>query len=84
MRADLNDSTLFATNAPRLYVYSTGDPMVDWRFVEEHVEGANSLGYSTATEKYLESGHCNHMLSDEERYWGGVKTLWNKTSIDHL
>jgi hypothetical protein len=76
VREDLNDKSVFDTNTPRLYVYSEGDPMVDWRFVEDHQVEAQTVGYAVSKEKYVESGHCMHLLLDEKRYWGAVTKLW--------
>jgi len=79
-RVDLNEKTLFDINTPRLYVYSEGDPMVDWRFVEEHSDEAQKLGYVVKKERYVESGHCMHLLLDQKRYWGAVTRLWSAVS----
>ena len=76
-RADLNAKSLMDVDTPRLYVYSEADDMVAWQFVEEHIEEAKTLGYTVDREKYLESGHCGHMMSDEKRYWQAVQRLWS-------
>lgn len=74
-RRALNNKSLFDVGTPRLYIYGAADPMVDWRFVDEHAAEANALGYSVSSEKYEKSGHCMHMLLDQDRYWGAVKNL---------
>lgn len=80
MRRTLNDKTIFDEDAPRMYIYSVADPMVDWRLVEEHSEQAKDLGYSIDLEKYLESGHCGHLIIDVDRYWKTIQRLWDIVS----
>jgi hypothetical protein len=80
VRADLNDKTIFDTEAPRMYIYSVADPMVAWQSVEEHGEEARSLGYTVDREKFLHSGHAAHLLEDQERYWATVQRLWRYVS----
>ncbi|KAF8863709.1 hypothetical protein BDZ45DRAFT_86431 [Acephala macrosclerotiorum] len=79
-RMDLNDKSLFDTDAPRMYIYSVADDMVDWRFVEEHGEEAKSLGYIIDREKFLKSRHAAHLLIDPDRYWAAVQRLWSCVS----
>lgn len=79
-RKQLNSKDLFDVDAPRVYIYSTADDMVDWRFVEEHGEEAKKLGYTIDREKYIETGHAGHMLVDEKRYWTTIQRLWSKVS----
>lgn len=76
-RRELNDKALFDLDTPRLYIYSVADEMVEWQHVEEHAKEAKQLGYTVALEKYQESGHATHMLTDPERYWAAVQRLWN-------
>ena len=76
-RTDLNTKTLMDVDTPRLYIYSEADDMVAWQSVEEHIEEAKRLGYAADREKYLESGHCGHLMRDEKRYWGAVQRLWS-------
>lgn len=78
-RVDLNTKTLFDVNTPRLYLYSSVDPLVDWRSVEEHALDAEALGYRTSKEKFTEGGHCVHLVVDEKRYWGAVTKHWSST-----
>ena len=79
-RKQLNSKALFDVDAPRMYIYSVADDMVDWRFVEEHGEEAKMLGYTIDREKFIESGHAGHMLVDEKRYWTTIQRLWSNVS----
>jgi hypothetical protein len=76
-RVDLNTKSLMDANTPRLYIYSERDDMIAWQFVEEHMEEAEKVGYVVDREKFLESVHCGHLLSDPKRYWAAVQRLWN-------
>jgi hypothetical protein len=79
-RRALNDKSLFDLDAPRMYIYSVADDMVDWRDVEEHGEEAMKLGYTVNREKYLASGHAGHLIEDPKRYWSIVQKLWGMVS----
>ncbi|KAE8452021.1 hypothetical protein EG329_002186 [Mollisiaceae sp. DMI_Dod_QoI] len=79
-RMDLNDKSIFDTDAHRMYIYSVADDMVAWESVEEHGEEAKSLGYTVDREKFLESGHAAHLLNDPDRYWATVQRLWRSVS----
>ena len=76
-RVDLNTKSLFDIDAPRLYIYSVADDMISWQFVEEHCNEAKKLGYTVNTEKFMDSGHCGHLMTDEKRYWAAVLRLWS-------
>jgi hypothetical protein len=76
LRRDLNDRKLFGIDVERLYVFSKGDTMVEARHVEEHAAEAERMGFRVDLEKYSESGHAAHMLSDPKRYWEAIETLW--------
>jgi Eukaryotic protein of unknown function (DUF829) len=77
MRLAINDKGLFDLDAPRVYIYSEADDMVESRDVEEHADEAKKLGYTVSREKFLTSGHAAHMIQDPIRYWGIVQKLWS-------
>jgi hypothetical protein len=79
-RKVLNDKSFFNVNTPRTYIYGVADPMVDWRFIEEHADEAERMGYIVDREKFLDSGHCAHLLDDPDRYWATVQRLWKTVS----
>jgi hypothetical protein len=62
--------------APRLYVYSQSDPLVLASRVEQHISAAAQLGLDVAMEEFEGTGHAVHMLSDPERYWSAVHSMW--------
>jgi hypothetical protein len=77
VRKGLNDTGLLPTEAVRLYVYSAVDELIKWEDVETHTKDAEGKGYKVQKVKYLESGHCGHLLQDEKRYWSAVTGLWD-------
>ncbi len=79
-RQELNDKSLFNLDAPRMYIYSVADDMVDWKDVEEHGEEAKTRGYTVNREKFLTSSHAGHLIEDPKRYWSTVQRLWGMVS----
>jgi len=80
IRLALNDKTLFDLEAPRVYIYSEADDMVESKDVEEHADAAAKLGVTVSREKYLTSGHAAHMIQNPKRYWSIVQKLWSTVS----
>jgi len=62
--------------APRLYVYSQSDPLVQAERVEQHISAAAQLGLNVAVEEFEGTGHAAHMHSDPKRYWGALQSMW--------
>lgn len=75
----------------RLYVYGTGDAMVDWKDVEWHADEARfgradgkeePVGkrkgeeLEIRLEKFEGGRHVANVRVDGERYWGAVRTVW--------
>lgn len=68
--------SVVAGTAPRLYVYSQSDSLVLATRVEQHIAAAAQLGLDVAVEEFEGTGHAAHMLSDPERYWSAVHSMW--------
>jgi hypothetical protein len=79
-RKVFNDKSFFNVNTPRMYIYGVADLMVDFHFIEEHADEAERLDYKVDREKFLESGHCAHLLDNQDRYWATVQRLWKTVS----
>jgi len=45
--------------------------------IEEHIAEGRTLGWDIEVEKFEGTGHCMHMVRDEERYWGAVRGVWD-------
>jgi len=75
MRHHLNDPTLFPKEAPRLYIYSKLDELVDSNDVEAHAIEAAQLGWTVKQEFYRDSKHVAHLMADSKRYWASVHDL---------
>ena len=74
VRRRLNDNALFPLTTPRLYLYSEGDAMVDFRDVHDHVEEARLQGCTVVREeKFLKAPHCAMLTEDQSRYWNAVR-----------
>jgi hypothetical protein len=55
IRRLLNDTDLFSTSSPRLYLYSHGDVLVAASDVHDHVEGAKQAGYKVREEVFQQA-----------------------------
>jgi hypothetical protein len=75
LRKDLNDPAMFPKSAPRIYIYSKTDEMVDWQDVESHAEDAREKGWDVKTERFEGSKHVGHLIADGKRYWNDVQSL---------
>jgi hypothetical protein len=78
----LNDKTLTALQTRRLYLYGTGDEMVDWRDVEDHATRAADTGIDVRKEVFPGCKHVSHARADGERYWRLVKEAWDGEAMD--
>lgn len=75
IRRQLNDPAIFPTATPRLYLYSEGDAMVDFRDVHDHAQEAKQSGCLVVQEeKFLKAPHCGLPIESSERYWDAVRT----------
>ncbi|KAH8720276.1 Transmembrane protein 53 [Beauveria bassiana] len=77
LRRELNDPGVFGTSARRLYLYSSGDQMVQWQDVEAHLEAARSVSDHPVTGlRFTESGHCAIIRDHAEDYWNAINDFW--------
>ncbi|KAK0612032.1 hypothetical protein B0T14DRAFT_393554, partial [Immersiella caudata] len=78
-RRALNDEGLWVDvrGAPRTYLFSERDDLINWRDVERHgVESAEKLGVRSLLVRFRMSGHCGHARGNEGVYWGAVRRTW--------
>jgi hypothetical protein len=78
-RALVNRGELFSKRAPRAYIYSREDAMVEWTDVESHIADAKSAGYDVSAELFEGTQHVSHMPKDSGRYWGIVQSVWKSS-----
>jgi Eukaryotic protein of unknown function (DUF829) len=71
----LNDSTLWDTMVPRVYLFSKADKLIHWQSVLEHARDAESRGTPVFVELFEKS------KEDAERYWSAVQKVWD-TRVD--
>jgi len=78
-RRALNDDALWDdVRAPRTYLFSERDDLIDWHDVERHgKETAEALGVRSLLVKFKEAGHCGHARGNEGLYWGAVRRTWD-------
>ena len=76
-RQVLNDATYMRPTAPRVYIYSKEDQVVNDMDVEEHAEAARKRGYSVNLERFHGSQHVSHAKLDPNRYWSIISRLWD-------
>ncbi|OCL04271.1 indole-diterpene biosynthesis protein-like protein PaxU [Glonium stellatum] len=81
LRKDLNDKTLFNGKAPRCYLYSEADQMVQWEDVEEHAEAAKQDGWKVEAVRFESSSHAGHIMEDNKKYWDAVNQIWKDAGI---
>ncbi|KAK0641736.1 hypothetical protein B0T16DRAFT_334240 [Cercophora newfieldiana] len=61
----------------RVYMYSEGDELVSFRFVEAHAKHAEEKGFAVRLERFEGTPHVAHARgASEERYWGLVRAAW--------
>jgi hypothetical protein len=75
LRERLNDATLFPLDAPRVYIYSKSDDMVDWEDVESHAADARKQGWKTDLALFDGSKHVGHLVADSNRFWKAVQSV---------
>ena len=75
LRQALNDKRLVRLSAPRCYIYSETDALVNWKDVESHGRDAEQKGWTVVRDKYNDSPHVGHMRTDASRYWKAVETV---------
>ena len=83
LRKILNHPRLFGSTAPRLYLYSKEDVMIDWMQVELHMQDAREKGYRVTGVKFEVGSHCALVIKGAEQYWAAVKDLWENSNT-HL
>lgn len=73
-----NNKALNSNEVRRAYIYSEADKLVGSDAVEEHIAEAKANGFNVVrVENFKGTPHVAHMRSDEERYWGVVRELWD-------
>ncbi|KAA8630641.1 hypothetical protein SMACR_08719 [Sordaria macrospora] len=62
----------------RMYIYSEGDELVNWKDVEGHMDEARQRGVRVRAEKFEGTGHVGHArgAGNDGRYWGCVGSFW--------
>ena len=78
LNLDLNDSAFIPMKARKCYIYSDKDRLVHDGDVEGNADQAEARGYVVRKERFVGSPHVGHMRVDGRRYWGIVRSFWEK------
>jgi len=84
MKEDLNNENLvgwMGKKTPRLYLYSEKDELIAPEAVRQHAGKAAAKGFNVKLEKFSESKHVSHARTYPERYWGEIKTVWERSAL---
>ncbi|KAF2705288.1 hypothetical protein K504DRAFT_460544 [Pleomassaria siparia CBS 279.74] len=79
-RARIVDPQIWDLSAPRCYLYSEADKLIDFRDIQEHVRGALLQGTPLMDICFEGSDHCKHAAQDPDRYWRAVMMTWQRQS----
>ena len=76
----MNETQLITTKAPRLYIFSKEDSMMNADEIVVHGREAQRRGYEVDLAEFSGSGHVAHMMLDSDRYWKLIGQLWEGSS----
>jgi chromosome condensin MukBEF complex kleisin-like MukF subunit len=76
-RKRLLDPKLWYLEAPRCYLYSEADKLIDWRDVHSHVEESLEEKIPTREIRFEDTDHVDHSRSKHLVYWSAVLDTWN-------
>jgi hypothetical protein len=80
---DVNDKSLFPRGAPRTYIFSDSDELVEEESPRRHAADAKKKGFKNVKlEKFTGTPHVGHMMGDSKRYWGIVETLVRDGTVE--
>ncbi|CAF9920054.1 MAG: hypothetical protein HETSPECPRED_004150 [Heterodermia speciosa] len=65
------------------YLYSETDQVVAWTDIRDHAAEARREGWQVEEVMFDGSGHCAHILTDEDRYIAAVERIWHG-AVDQL
>jgi hypothetical protein len=76
LQRELNNPSVFGTEAMRLCLYSKGDAVVGFEDVQAHVKEARGKGYVADGIAFERSAHCALPIEHGERYLKAVEGFW--------
>jgi hypothetical protein len=75
-RERLLDPKVWDLEAPRCYIYSTKDDLIDHRDIETHATASEKCHIPVTRQKFKTSGHVMHAKSNNVAYWSVVWNTW--------
>lgn len=82
-RGRIMDESVWDISAPRCYLYSPADELIDWRDIREHISEAAERGVPTLDVCFKDSAHCKHAAEDPDWYWNSVMLTWRQSAMPH-
>lgn len=80
MQRAAHDPSVLGRGVRRMYLYSTSDRIVPWRFVNQHMAEAQGKGFDVEGEAIPGGGHCALLRGDADKYWRAVERFWGETA----
>lgn len=80
MRKRILNPGVLPRSAPRTYIYSDADRLIDPQAVERNVQDAMELGFQVELEKFEGTPHVNHIKgpANAARYVDCVRRTWER------
>lgn len=78
MLETLNDPNFLpwtSKKTARLYIYSSGDKIVESHIIEKHIAQARRVGFPVKVRHFGKSAHVAHMKANPEMYWKAIHDL---------
>jgi hypothetical protein len=75
-RNRLLDPSVWDFNAPRCYIYSASDDLIEYRDIEDHAKASEHCHIPVKRQRFETSGHVMHAKSHEDAYWNAVWDTW--------
>jgi len=72
----MNDEVYATRAAPRLYLYSKEDAIINWKDIESNAVTTVSRGYQVDRKLFKGSAHVGHMRKWPEEYWKAILQAW--------
>lgn len=84
MRQELNQPSVFGSEACRLYLFSDGDRAVAPQDVVSHAKQGEISGFIVKTAHFSNAPHCSLPLEDAVKYWDAIDHHWQKYGQLHM
>jgi hypothetical protein len=81
-RNRLLDKRLFRSEAPRLYMYSESDSIVNYTDIIKHYSDSTNAGFTVECKEFEGTEHVKHAhKSEKEVYWKFIQSTWTSMTF---